>query len=198
MHLKIVHCYPASESYYIQCEKERSYLIKWSLCKWTDSSHTSKSWHISWFEMSWWLDETAFDAFQVHSAIWDFKKLSHTSSHMWSCHITLRGTKWWVHFKDEATAEGQTQKWRQDTNLDLPPTRSGHFPIYPKFEKYYYWLLHCSKYSLDTPGRGGEGKEGGSGREESFWIAQIVHALLWLHHCLLCFLSQWMQLLVPV
>lgn len=54
-------------------------------------------------------------------------------------------------------------KWQsRDTNLDLLPLRSEHFPMYPDCEKYYYWLSHCSVYSLDIPGRGGGGKEGGS------------------------------------
>ena len=45
-----------------------------------------------------------------------------------------------------------------DTKLDLLPSRSEHFPIHPNFEKYYYWPLHCSVYSLDIPGRGEEAK----------------------------------------
>lgn len=82
---------------------------------------------------------------------------------------TSRGSKWRVHAKDEVTAEGQTEKRQsQDANLDLPPPRSEHFPMHPNFEKYYYWLQHCSTYLLNTQGRGGGGKDGASGREESF------------------------------
>lgn len=42
---------------------------------------------------------------------------------------------------------------------------SEHFPTHPIFEKYYYWLQHCSMYLSDTPGRGG-GREGGRRRGE--------------------------------
>ena len=58
----------------IQWEKGRSQLIQRSLYRWIESSHTSKSWHLSWSEISWWWDETAFDALQIHGAIWDFQE----------------------------------------------------------------------------------------------------------------------------
>lgn len=67
---------------------------------------------------------------------------------------------------------------------------SEHFPMHPIFEKYYYWLQHCSMYLSDTPGRGG-GREGGRGEGrggafEFFQVAQPWPCLLYTLLCVCC------------
>lgn len=120
--------------------------------------------------------------------IWDYMRFQDAFTYNLSLNtsVTLWRREWWVHLKEEAPAESQTEKWHhQDTNLNLLPVLEGlkTFQDIHILKKYYYWPKRCSMYSLDTPGRGeGGGEKGRSGREESFWIVQIVHPWLWLHH----------------
>lgn len=65
------------------------------------------------------------------------QNLSHTLSHLIPAK-PCEGTN--VRTQDEATAEGQMESDKARTHLDLLPLGSEHFPIYPDFEKYYYWL----------------------------------------------------------
>lgn len=130
---------------------------------------------------------------------WGFKKLSHTLSHLIPAK-PCEGKN--IHSQGEATAEGQMESDRARTHTLIfclsGLNTSQYIPILKNII-IGSSIVQCTRETYQEEEEAAAKREGVNGREESFWIFQIVHTLLWLHHCPLCsFLSERRELLVPV